>query len=57
MNGKAALIQKQDSLSKDWQCSKFKSVDRAKHLLETGLHADYEFLVGDDVSVVKEVFY
>jgi len=57
MNGKSAVNKKQDSLNQDWQSSKFTSVERAKHLLETGLHADCEFFVGDGVSTVKEVPY
>lgn len=51
--------QMQDSSSQDWQISKLTSVERAKHLLETGLYADCEFLVGDDEKdgTEKEVFY
>ncbi len=30
----------------DWQSTKHTPLDRAKHLLETGLNADVEFLVG-----------
>jgi len=57
MNSEAAVKQKQDSLNQDWQSSKFTSVERSKYLLETGLHADCEFFVGDGVSTVKEIPY
>jgi len=32
----------------DWQSARCTLLDRAKHLLETGLFADLEFLVGDN---------
>ena len=55
MNGKV-VNQKQDSSKQDWQIAKLTSVERAKHLLETGRYADCEFLVGDGVLTPKEVF-
>jgi len=57
MSGKVAS-QNQDSSTQDLQISKLTSVERAKHLLETGLYADCEFLVGDDEKdgTEKEVF-
>jgi len=34
----------------DWQIRKYRTLERTKHLLETGLYADCEFLVGADES-------
>ena len=37
----------------DWQSQKQTPMDRAKHMLETGLYSDLEFLVGDERQVLK----
>ena len=39
----------------DWQMAKMTNSDRARHMLETSLYADCEFLVGGD-DEVKEVY-
>ena len=42
-------------MSQDWQIGKTSVVERARHLLNSGLHADCEFLVGANGSD-QEVF-
>jgi len=37
----------------DWQSQKHTPVDRAKHMLDTGLYSDLEFLVGDNREVIS----
>ena len=39
----------------DWQIAKMTNGDRARHMLETSLYADCEFVVGGDDGV-KEVY-
>ncbi len=40
----------------DWQIAKMTNGDRARHMLETSLYADCEFLVGGN-DEVKEVYF
>ena len=40
----------------DWHSSKFTTLERAKYLLETGLYADCEFLVGGSDGSDQEVY-
>lgn len=42
--------------NEDWHSSKSTTLERAKYLLETGLYADCEFLVGGSDGSDQEVY-
>ena len=47
-----------NAISEDWQIAKVTNAERARHMLETSLYSDCEFLVGgnDDRKEVCFVF-
>ncbi len=53
MNNTVDKMHNPDSVNnQDWQSSKLTTLDRTKHILETSLYADCDFLVGDEKEVL-----